>query len=195
MATELQEKVRGQQGKGLPSGAAPAPASAPPKLADAAVSATGEVVPLQAAQGAPAPADLEALRAENASLQARLNAFLTQPPSRETNKQTPAFGTQPLRPVDPTVHAQAGEPDRRLGIGMTDTGDVMQMAEPKDGRQCWLVGLPGLKSRVVDPERGVAVQLDQLPVWARNKGEAQMLFYQYNGVCATVQQPTFVLVE
>jgi hypothetical protein len=161
MATDLQEKVRG--GK------------AAPKLADAANEA-GEMKPVQAP--APLPGDeLAALRAENARLRAQFAAQ----PSESVNRRPPAFGMEKAgKPAfDPSAMAQPAAPSKAHAIGT-----------PGPGKHLIAVELPGHKSRVVDPERGVAVLVKELPVWAANDGEAWLIFAAYNGICGTVQQWT-----
>ncbi len=179
MAKDTREHLAGIPGKAQPAPVqAPMPAPAPAKVQ----APVPQPVPEAPVADHVLRAELDQLRAENARLKTQQ---LAAAPSEAANRGPVAFGTQKLRTaVDPTAPAQPAEPDPAFAIG-----------EPGPGKRLWLVHLPGCKSRVVEPERGVAVMLDRLPVWATNQGEAYMIFARYNGIRASVQQPSFSLME
>lgn len=198
MAATLQEKVQAKRGD------SPAPGS-PAKLADA-INVGGDVAPVPAesapveSEAAQLRRELEALKAEKESLQTRLRLHLASPPTETANRKPPVYGTQPLQAADPAKHAQDGAPDARLAIGFAidDKGKSIARqlpVDPKDGRVLYLIELPGMKTRVVDPENEVALLLKVCPVWAANEGEAEMAFRRYSGVVSTVQQFRIALAQ
>lgn len=114
--------------------------------------------------------ELDALRREVAELRAAQG--------RPVPEKAPLPRVPPIAPPKVTYHN--GQPC---------------LGEPGPGKQLIGVELPGHKSRVVDPDRQVAVYLERVSVWAASTGEAWMMFQSYSGICGTSRTPSFELQE
>lgn len=130
---------------------------------------------------APALDPRDALIAELREQNALLRAQRADAKAAGVNQQPPTYGLKESPPVDQdaaTGPAQAARADPRHAIG-----------QKAPGKRLWSVHIPGHKSRVVDRDRGIAVMVTHLPVWAANKGEAWEVFCDYHKGLSTIHTP------
>lgn len=124
---------------------------------------------------------------EKAALQARVAALEAELAAAKGGR--PRMAGRPVHAPPPEAAKASAE---SVAEALAKLG-AMAVGEWEGGKNLYTVSLTHHKSLATDPEKGIGVLVDALPVWATSEGDAWFVFKNHNGILGTEHSPVIAV--